>query len=274
MILENDTFEKFGYYPNKMNPKAHKKIIVKCDKCNKIRTIEYRNYKDLCSSCSRIGNIPWNKGLKAEDDERVKRNCDAMHKAHCGKSSWNKNIPWSLEMKQKLSKAHEGQHSSPKTEFEKGHIPINKGKLLSKETKEKISKSVIAKEIKGKNHPFYGKHHTEESKKKMSEANSGEKNSRWRGGISYEPYCSKFNDEFKETIREQFNRKCFICNKSETENKEKLSVHHVNYNKNCLCDDSKCKFVPLCRSCHAKTTNNRQYWKEYFQSKILEFNNK
>ena len=50
----------------------------------------------------------------------------------------------------------------------------NYGKKLSEETKKKISKANS-----GKNHPMYGKHHSEESKKKMSENrwdNFGENN--------------------------------------------------------------------------------------------------
>ena len=255
MILSNETYEKFGYYPSNLKLKSHKKILAECNDCGKIRILPKYGYKDLCISCTL-------KKIERAEERNL----------HISQSLKGKTF--SEERKHNQSVAHKGQHSSPNTEFKNGNVPWNLGISPSDETKQRISKSVIAKNIKGENHPFYGKHHTEQSKQKMSEANSGINHPQWRGGISFEPYCFKFNEDFKETIREQFNRKCFICNKSETENKEKLSVHHVNYNKNCLCDDSKCKFVPLCRSCHAKTTNNRQYWKEYFQSKILEFNNK
>lgn len=50
------------------------------------------------------------------------------------------------------------------------------------------------------------------------------------------------------------------------QNKRKLSVHHVNYDKNCLCDDNECEFVPLCISCHTKTNHNR----EFYEKMILE----
>jgi hypothetical protein len=46
------------------------------------------------------------------------------------------------------------------------------GKHHSEETKKKMSAS-----LKGEKHPFYGKHHSEETKKKMSEAKKGEKTS-------------------------------------------------------------------------------------------------
>jgi len=148
--------------------------------------------------------------------------------------------------------------------------------------------------IKGKRHPLYGKHHSEESKQKMRNSHLGiplsdkhkeslsesmrkrnrlgENNPAWRGGISFEPYCIKFNDAFKEKIRNEFNRICFLCDRTEKEimkemegeNKQphRLSIHHVNYNKDCLCGKSECKFVPLCISCHMKTNFNREYWKK------------
>ena len=36
------------------------------------------------------GNIPWNKGMKATDDERIRRFVEAGHKAMTGKEPWNK----------------------------------------------------------------------------------------------------------------------------------------------------------------------------------------
>lgn len=88
----------------------------------------------------------------------------------------------------------------------------------------------------------------------------GEKSPHWKGGTSFEPYCHKFNNAFKETIREDFGRKCFLCNKTEKENRKKLSIHHINYDKNQGCEDKKWLLVPLCHSCHSKTNHNRKYW--------------
>lgn len=89
---------------------------------------------------------------------------------------------------------------------------------------------------------------------------TGEKMPNWKGGISYFPYCEKFNEEFKEHVRESFNRKCFLCGKSETKNGVKLSVHHIDYNKNAICNGKSWAFVPLCLSCHGKTNNRHHYF--------------
>ena len=93
---------------------------------------------------------------------------------------------------------------------------------------------------------------------------TGELNSNWRGGISFEPYCEKFDNDLKERIREYFGRYCYVCGKNEEDNGCKLSVHHVTYNKDTCCDYSKPLFVPLCQSCHMKTLKNRKYWEEFF----------
>jgi len=100
------------------------------------------------------------------------------------------------------------------------------------------------------------------SKECMTKNMSGENSPNWQGGISFEPYCEKFNDSFKESIRDKFDRKCFICDKSESMNMHKLSVHHVSYQKDCLCGDVKCDFVPLCKTCHGMTNCNRFFWEK------------
>ena len=51
MILEEETFEKFGYYPSDLKPKSNKKILARCGECRKIREIEKRGYRPFCHSC-------------------------------------------------------------------------------------------------------------------------------------------------------------------------------------------------------------------------------
>lgn len=98
----------------------------------------------------------------------------------------------------------------------------------------------------------------------------GKNSPTWKGGKSFEPYCHKFNEAFKESVREKFNRVCFLCPTTEEENGKKLAVHHVQYDKDCLCDDSNCEFVPLCNTCHGKTNFNRDYWTDLIMSKLNE----
>jgi hypothetical protein len=60
--------------------------------------------------------------------------------------------------------------------FKNGDVPWNKGKhgVYSEETLKKMSEKKHGKYI-GKNHPFYGKHHTVETKKKIGLIHKGKK---------------------------------------------------------------------------------------------------
>lgn len=55
MILEEETFDKFGYYPSDLKPKSHKRILVACDDCGKIREICKDGYHDFCKPCAQKG---------------------------------------------------------------------------------------------------------------------------------------------------------------------------------------------------------------------------
>lgn len=104
---------------------------------------------------------------------------------------------------------------------------------------------------------------------------SGEKGYNWKGGTSFEPYCPKFNIEFKNRVRAFFEYKCVLCGKSEQENKRRLSVHHVLHNKETCCDDSIPLFVPLCASCHGKIHGKGNKYMPFFIEMInTEFNGK
>ena len=97
----------------------------------------------------------------------------------------------------------------------------------------------------------------------------GKNSPNWKNGASFGKYCEKFNYEFKEDIREKFGRVCFLCQKTEEENGQHLSVHHVNGNKNCGCDgDETCQFVPLCKNCHAKVHAKKVDWEKKIKAKM------
>lgn len=147
------------------------------------------------------------------------------------------------------------------------HIEIikktNTGRKHTKETKERLSESQRKRH---KERPM-----TEELKRHYSEIFSGEKSCMWRGGISFEPYCPKFNREFKRRVRGFFGNRCVLCGKNKEENKDKnLYVHHVNYDKMVCCNDVKPLFVTLCIECHGKTNHYREEWEEYFTTLIIE----
>lgn len=86
----------------------------------------------------------------------------------------------------------------------------------------------------------------------------------WRGGISFEPYCYKFNADFRRNVRHFFNGKCVLCLYEEQETppqKRLLNVHHVHYDKDSLCNDTSPRmFAPLCDSHHGMTNGDREFW--------------
>lgn len=175
------------------------------------------------------------KGRKHTNESKLK-----MSISKKGKIYWNKDYHLSKQHKQKISDAHKGK---PKSEETKLKLSIaHRGKVLTEEHKKNISKSQKGKIV------------SEETIKKIS----GENASNWKGGISFEPYCQKFNKQLKEHIRERDSRTCQLC--GEKENGKKLDVHHIHYDKpNCTPD-----LVSLCKSCNAKVNFNREYWELYF----------
>lgn len=73
-----------------------------------------------------------------------------------------------------------------------------------------------------------------------------------KGKGNYEPYGPEFTEEFKENVRELYNRRCFYCGRFEIENIRKLDVHHIDGNKK---NNAIENLIPLCVYCHASVTN-------------------
>jgi len=83
----------------------------------------------------------------------------------------------------------------------------------------------------------------------------------WKGGISKEPYPFEFNKNLKIYVRYIYHNKCQICGKT-----SRTHVHHIDYNKKNICLDN---LIPLCRSCHAQTNFDRNYWKSFLTKKVI-----
>jgi len=90
----------------------------------------------------------------------------------------------------------------------------------------------------------------------------------WRDGISFEPYGLEFNKELKEQIRKRDDYKCQECGYTEKQLGYKLSIHHIDYNKK---NNKPNNLISLCKSCHSKTSFNRENWVEYYNNKLLNY---
>lgn len=237
MILEDATFEAFGYEVWELKSKSGKPIIAACELCGEFRVCEKHLYHTFCQSCAQRGKH------RTEEHKRKM-------------SEGRKGIACTEETKRKISKGNKGKIRSDECKRENSNA--HRGKHLTEVTKRRISESEK------------GKRCSEETKQLISNSHKGALNPNWQGGISFEPYCIKFNNDYKCKIRILLGNICFLCGKTEEENGKALDVHHVNYNKNCGCDSSKCVCVPLCHSCHMKTNGNRSYWQTFITNKLKE----
>ena len=52
MILEDATYEAFGYYPRELSYGSNKPILAACELCGKFRITSKHDYYVLCGSCA------------------------------------------------------------------------------------------------------------------------------------------------------------------------------------------------------------------------------
>lgn len=156
---------------------------------------------------------------------------------------------------------------------------------MSNETQEKISASLykhyedhpMSDETRGRHSaatkrqfedPAARRKQSAVQKKHYKDLVARQKHSAAIQGISYEewerfatesPYCPAFNEACRESNREKYGRRCFICDLPESDNLDKngkvrkLSVHHVDLNKMQGCDGHRWKLIPTCMEHHGTT---------------------
>jgi uncharacterized Zn-finger protein len=248
-------------------------VKLKCQYCGKIFEVRpsFAEKRKFCSANCHHKSM----------DQKVERICE-----HCGKK---------FKTKPNYIKRGGGKYCSQKCHHDSGYTEKKcqycgkifkifkseakkgRGKYCSVECRDKARQKRIIKtcEYCGKSFEtleWYDKKGQGRycSKNCFYKGEIGPKRSNWNNGSSYEPYCILFNGEFKERVREFWDRKCAICGKSEKENSKRLSVHHVNFEKMSCCDvDIIPLFAATCSSCHSKTNFNREYWEEMLTNYIM-----
>lgn len=177
-------------------------------------------------SQSHKGIPSWSVGLTKETDERLRKTSEALK----GRSTWIKGLTKGTD-----------ERLRNRIEPLKGHTPWNK--WLTKETDERLRKK--SEEYKGRC--------------------AGENHPNWQDGKSFEPYSTEFTDQLKELIRQRDNYQCQKCGCLERENMRKLSVHHIDYDKqNCLPSN----LFSLCCGCNSIVNQNREFWTRCFKKKM------
>jgi len=162
---------------------------------------------------------------------------------------------------EKIRKANTGKKLSEKTK--KKLSDFNKGKILSEETKKKIGIASISNNGGWKK----GMRHSKETRKKMSEAQRGEKGSNWKGGLSLVKEkirrCGKYL-EWRTKVFERDNYTCQQCDNRggllNADHIKPFSVILISNNIITLEEAEKCKELwniengkTLCEDCHKKT---------------------
>jgi hypothetical protein len=155
------------------------------------------------------------------------------------------------------------------TRFQNGFTSWNKGKLATKETRNKMSKS-----CKGRPSSMKGKHHSQETKDKLrlshlgKTGRRGDKSHWWRGGLALERRRPGFTKTLKKSIRKRDNFTCQECGYIEEQLGYPLHIHHIDYNKN---NHNSENLISLCVSCHGKTNfKDRKQWTGYYNKKMIE----
>lgn len=200
-----------------------------------------------------------------------------------GKQSHRKGI--SMEMEYGIEKAVELQanlsekasqrrwpdkHREQISKALKGRISPNRGEIFPQKTKEKMSEAHLKHKFdcqcigcRTKRREYRP---SEKTKLKMSKSRKkriGNNAPCWRGGISFEPYSSKFNGQLKLYIRERDNFICQFCGGEE--NGRAFIPHHIDYDKkNCI----RSNLILLCRSCNGKANFERDKWQFLFETLI------
>ena len=95
-------------------------------------------------------------------------------------------------------------------------------------------------------------------------ANTGDNNPSYINGKNKEPYPLEWTETLKESIRQRDGYICQLCGVPEVECMRKLSIHHIDYDKENINPEN---LVALCQSCHRKTNFNRECWKVFFKTK-------
>jgi hypothetical protein len=259
MIDEKKTFKEFGYTSNKLSYGSDKYIIAICNICKKERVLKYNDYRDLCRNCAHTNRGPFN----IEYFYKVK---NSIHNTNIDElSTFDKFGYYSIDLSVASSKyicvkcsICESERNIQYLQYSMTHGRCIKCSNISKGKRQRLSKARM-----GEKHPMYGRYHTDESKKKLSATLQGILYEEWESFAIDQPYCPLFNESCKESNREKYNRECFVCGISESENitstgkYRKLSVHHVDMNKDQGCDGHEWKLIPVCMHCHGKLHTKR-----------------
>jgi len=183
-----------------------------------------------------------------------------MSKNNCGEKNPNYNNRWSEDRKKEFSESRMGENN-----------PFYKG-VVSEEHKLKLINIRAGKPLtdnqKLKLREFHlGLTASDETKYKMHLAHKGEKSNLWKGGISFLPYCDKFDNHRKKSTRKFFGA-CICC--GNIAYIQELDVHHIDHDKEQGCNGKPFNLVPLCKHCHSRSIHFKEEYQNYINKTLEE----
>lgn len=98
-------------------------------------------------------------------------------------------------------------------------------------------------------------------RRKIGESLKGDKNPRWRDGMSATPYAPGFGRSLKRRIRKRDNFTCQLCGVTERELGYNFSIHHADYDRSNHDEDN---LHTTCKACNSRVNTNREVWLGYF----------
>jgi len=183
----------------------------------------------------------------------------------------------SLETRAKISEATSGKNNPF---YNKTHKPESIEKMREASIGKKQSKEIIQKRMKnmyGDSNPSKrpevrkkvgkkskGRFPNKETRRKMSNSAkkrlaNPENHPPWKGGLSFEPYCLEWTNDFRYFVFERDDYKC--RNPECWKTSDVLCAHHIDYNKkNCEPEN----IITTCLSCNSRANFNREYWQELY----------
>ena len=286
MIDEEETFKQYGYHSVNLFPASSLPIWAICEKCESGREVRKYAYHHLCKKCSRnekrlkgaeelIGNKFGmlyvikiaNKETSGPYSYVCKCDC-GIEKVIPGRRLRNGNVRSCGCLKNgTLSKKY---HNEAKQMI---GMRFNRWTVLEMHRTDKRRYQYLCKCDCGTEKMVSGcnlKNGTSKSCGCLKRETSTSENTRrrhsatlqgiaydeWEGYASESQYCPLFDEACRESNRDKYGRRCFLTGLPESENvakngkSRKLSVHHVDMDKQQGCNGRRWKLVPLCMWYH------------------------
>ena len=135
-----------------------------------------------------------------------------------------------------------------------------------------VKKMVLGTSLKDGSSTSCGCYRKEIARQLAKKNLSGKNHWNYRDGKSNEPYPTHWTKELKEFIRNRDQHRCQYpeCNYDDTRKNRKLSVHHIDGDKNNCQNEN---LISLCQKHHMKVENNPTFWGSYFYQITLDYIN-